>query len=212
MNELLAISDYRAKTFQIYHDVRERLNEEDPLGAHEMWKNRREELWRDHPASSVPDDLRDEWKGIPYWKYDKDFAYTVDLRARAPMEGRDEPQGTVTLSGHKGPWGEVFPAGVIELPIGQMYAMWMIQYGGGLFVAFRDETNGTQTYDGGRYLLDGPKGSYLGTENNKLRVDLNFAYHPSCARDPEWNCPLALEPALTGIPAGEKLEKQIWHP
>ena len=62
-----------------------------------------------------------------------------------------------------------------------------------------------------RYLLDGPKGAWLGAVDDRVRIDLNFAYHPSCARSPEWNCPLALEPPLpTRVEAGERLERPAW--
>lgn len=211
MNELVALSDYRSDVARIYHDVRARLDEGHARDAHRMWRERRDDLWRTHVASPIPADLRDDWKGLQYWEYNPEFAFTVPFDAAAPLEGRDEAEGTVVLHGHKGPWGEVFPAAVIDLPIGQLYGMWMIQYGGGLFVAFRDATNGNETYGGGRYLLDGPKGAWLGHADGELRLDLNFAYHPSCARSPDWNCPLALDPPLPGsVHAGEKLERPAW--
>lgn len=211
VNELLSLSDYRNDVARIYHDVRARLDEGDPRGAHQMWREEREHLWRTHPASPVPLHKRDDWKGLRYWDYDPKYAFLVDFDAEAPLEGRDEPHDTVILTGHKGPWGEVFPAAVLDTPLGQVYAMWMIQYGGGLFVAFKDQTNGDATYGGGRYILDGPKGAWLGAEDGRLRLDFNFAYHPSCARSPEWNCPLALDPPLSvAVHAGEKIERPAW--
>lgn len=211
MNELIALSDYRGEVANIYRDVRARLDEGDPADAHHLWQTRRDELWRTHPASPIPGDQRDEWKGLQYWDYNPDFAFTAPFSATAPLEGRDEPEGTVVLSGHKGPWGEVFPAAAMDLPVGTVYAMWMVQYGGGLFLAFKDQTNGDATYGGGRYLLDGPKGAWLGSDNGRLRIDFNFAYHPSCARSPEWNCPLALDPPLdAAIEAGEQLDRPAW--
>ena len=45
----------------------------------------------------------------------------------------------------------------------------------------------------GRYLLDTVKGADLGGDVREgvLVLDLNFAYNPSCAYDPDWACPLA---------------------
>jgi uncharacterized protein (DUF1684 family) len=38
-------------------------------------------------------------------------------------------------------------------------------------------------------------------------LDFNYAYHPSCAYDPRWSCPLTLENTLTvPIRAGERLD------
>jgi uncharacterized protein (DUF1684 family) len=69
--------------------------------------------------------------------------------------------------------------------------LWIMGYGGGLFLPFRDTTNSTETYEGGRYLLDTIKGADLGQERGKLVIDFNYAYNPSCAYDSRWHCPLA---------------------
>jgi uncharacterized protein (DUF1684 family) len=69
----------------------------------------------------------------------------------------------------------------------------MAGYAGGLFLPFRDATNGTETYGAGRYLLDSAKSADLGigSRAESLILDFNFAFHPSCAFDPRWSCPLA---------------------
>jgi len=81
------------------------------------------------------------------------------------------------------------------------------QYAGGIFLPVRDATAGTESYGGGRYLLDGAKGADLGGPPGRLVVDLNFLYHPSCRYDAAWQCPLA--PSANVIPgaarAGERL-------
>jgi uncharacterized protein (DUF1684 family) len=66
-------------------------------------------------------------------------------------------------------------------------------YAGGLFLPFRDATNGRETYGAGRYLLDAAKSADLGGDLRRgtLVLDFNFAYQPSCAFDPRWACPLA---------------------
>ena len=70
---------------------------------------------------------------------------------------------------------------------------WMAGYAGGIFLPFRDTTNGSATYGAGRYLLDTAKGADLGGDvaAGRLILDFNFAFHPSCAFDPRWSCPLA---------------------
>jgi uncharacterized protein (DUF1684 family) len=81
-----------------------------------------------------------------------------------------------------------FPAGERRLGL-----YWMEGYAGGLFLPFRDATNGQETYGAGRYLLDGAKSADLGGDaaRGTLHLDFNFAYQPSCAFDPRWACPLA---------------------
>jgi uncharacterized protein (DUF1684 family) len=68
-----------------------------------------------------------------------------------------------------------------------------------LFIPFLDETNGFDTYGGGRYLdlksLDPP-----------VLLDFNRAYNPYCAYNPNFSCPIPpLENTLSmRIEAGEK--------
>ncbi len=83
---------------------------------------------------------------------------------------------------------------------------WILGYGGGMFLPFRDTSNGHETYGGGRYLLDTLKGADLGRDGDLLVIDFNFAYNPSCAYNPSWHCPLAPPENWLRVPiwAGER--------
>ena len=53
-----------------------------------------------------------------------------------------------------------------------------------LFLPFLDDTNGFESYGGGRYIdLDIPKGS-------NLVIDFNSAYNPYCVYDEKYSCPI----------------------
>jgi len=53
-----------------------------------------------------------------------------------------------------------------------------------LFLPFLDDTNGSESYGGGRYIdLDIPKGS-------NLIIDFNSAYNPYCVYDEKYSCPI----------------------
>lgn len=52
-----------------------------------------------------------------------------------------------------------------------------------LFVPFRDTTSGNETYGAGRY-LDVPY-----HEGHHYDLDFNYAYNPSCAFSPAYDCP-----------------------
>ena len=100
--------------------------------------------------------------------------------------------------------------GTVELGDLGRLAVWVIRgYGGGLFVPLKDALAGTPggTYGGGRYLLDTIKGADLGMAQDKLVIDLNFAYNPSCAYDPAWTCPLATRANTLAVevPVGERM-------
>lgn len=69
-----------------------------------------------------------------------------------------------------------------------------------LFVPFKDDSNGKETYEVGRFLdLEEPEG-------NDAILDFNRSYNPLCNYSPAYNCPLPpLENILdAAIPAGEK--------
>ena len=68
-----------------------------------------------------------------------------------------------------------------------------------LFIIFRDETSGTETYGAGRYL-------YATLEDGKAVVDFNRAYNPPCAFTSYATCPLPPRGnrLATAVRAGEK--------
>jgi uncharacterized protein (DUF1684 family) len=99
-----------------------------------------------------------------------------------------------------------------DLPHGRgtLGLYWITGYGGGMFLPFRDATNGKTTY-GGRYLYDTIKGADLGTISSEIVLDFNYAYHPSCYYNPRWVCPLAPPQSRLNFPieAGELLTEGI---
>ncbi|MEM6285406.1 MAG: DUF1684 domain-containing protein, partial [Chloroflexota bacterium] len=94
---------------------------------------------------------------------------------------------------------------------GTLGVFWIEGYGGGIFVPFRDGTNGTGSYGGGRYLYDTIKGADLGGTDTEMVLDFNYAYHPSCYYNERWVCPLAppQNHLQFPVPAGETLLKTI---
>jgi uncharacterized protein (DUF1684 family) len=58
------------------------------------------------------------------------------------------------------------------------------EYGGTLFIPFKDNTNEFTTYGGGRYI------DIKIPDNEKFILDFNTAYNPYCAYSDRWSCPL----------------------
>jgi hypothetical protein len=77
------------------------------------------------------------------------------------------------------------------------------QYKDYLFLPFTDETNGTTTYGGGRY-IDLREGDF---KDNTVVIDFNKAYNPYCAFSAGYSCPKPPDENQlhTIIEAGEKL-------
>ena len=79
----------------------------------------------------------------------------------------------------------------------------MPQYKDYLFLPFTDETNGTETYGGGRY-IDLRDDDF---KSNEIEIDFNKSYNPYCAFSGGYACPKPPEEnhLQIAVNAGEKL-------
>jgi uncharacterized protein (DUF1684 family) len=178
-----------------------------PCGAETLqwFREQKDVLFREHPQSPIPRDQRASFGGLAYWPYDPDARVYAHF-AEAP----DEPPGKTYNAGEEIAFRRIGQL-AFELHGQQLSlaAFWIVGYAGGLFVPFKDSTNGHETYGAGRYVLDTIKSADLGSDagTNSVILDFNYAYHPSCAYDPIWVCPLAPRDSRLDIPihAGERL-------
>ena len=183
----------------------------DPAVALAHWRAVRERLYREHPQSPVPPAARAGFTAVHY-PHDPSLRFAVTVEpALPPPSGTFAPALELPNSGSDSlAFSRV---GRVTIPFPDetraLSVFWMAGYAGGLFIPFRDETNGTETYAAGRYLLDTAKSADLGGDPDAgtLILDFNFAYQPSCAFDPRWACPLAPPENRLDIPvrAGERL-------
>jgi uncharacterized protein (DUF1684 family) len=181
-----------------------------PAAATTAFRAARDRLFREHPQSPLPPEGRASFRGLAHWPYDPAWRMTARLEpvaaesdaahmAALPSSGPDALAyrriGSVALSG---------PLARERLPV-----FWIAGYAGGLFLPFRDTTSGTESYGAGRYLLDTLKSADHGTDpaTGELILDFNMAFHPSCAYDPRWSCPLAPPESrlAVAVRAGERL-------
>ncbi|MDX1664407.1 MAG: DUF1684 domain-containing protein [Candidatus Promineifilaceae bacterium] len=184
----LALAGWRRTVAELYAAVR---SEAEPGQAWEEWRAVRDRLFKDHPQSPLARQERTRFDGLPYFPYDPTWRVGGTVEADVERE---------RFSADLGPDGEFHfrrVGRVRFVAAGQEAALclyWIEGYGGGLFLPFRDATNGDLTYGGGRYLYDTIKGADLGAGvgPDTLILDFNFAYNPSCAYDDRWVCPLPL--------------------
>jgi len=210
--EELELLDWKRRVFSLYAEVR---SAPEPALAWRVWRAARDELFRTHPQSPVPRDEQAAFERLPYFDYDP------ALRVLAEVEPAEEARVLIAGSGPEHAERDKaspspfpfrrFASAVFELGGDQrrLALYWLEAYGGGVFLPFRDETSGRETYGAGRYLLDTVKGADLGEQARQLVLDFNFAYNPSCSYDPRWACPLAPPENWlpTAIRAGERLPK-----
>jgi len=179
------LADWRRQINDLYASVRAI---EDPVAGWWLWHETRTDLFREHPVSPIAESERESFGGIPVFNYDSSLRFEVKLDAvlgdaLSVDLARD---GTMTYR----PIAQTL--GLSHALGGELTVYWIAGYGGGLFIPFRDETNGSETYGGGRYIVDAIKGSDLGLgPSGGLILDFNFAYNPSCALSDTYVCPLA---------------------
>lgn len=197
----LELLDWRRRVADVFGEVRRRGTSETTW---QWWRDARDELFATHPASPIPPEHRAAFAGIPVFPYDPALRLGLVAVADAePVTSEIAHSSTGTTPARR--------FGTLPLTLGgvtyPLSVFWLDVYGGGVFLALRDATNGGSTYGGGRYLLDTVKSADLGGDPGHLEIDLNFAYHPSCVHDPAWSCPLAPPDERVGvaIEAGERL-------
>lgn len=218
--EMLELADWRRRVAQLYTEWRA-ASGRDPAAATAAFRAAKDRLFAEHPQSPLLPDERATFRGLAYWPYDAAYRMTVRLDPPAEVPAAFAGLGGVPSAPTQialpssGPQAIAFQrVGRVE-PVGPLAGQtlsvfWIDGYGGGIFMPFRDATSGAETYGAGRYALDTIKSADHGSglEAGTLTLDFNMAYHPSCAYDPRWSCPLA-PPENTlrvPVPVGERLQ------
>lgn len=145
------------------------------------------------------------FKGLPYFEPDKTFLVEADFNpiAQAPVFGM--PHTLDRTYNYK-------EAGTLSFELNGTRLMLTAFLREGvkgdtveLFIPFTDNTNGKETYGGGRYI--DVAASLI---PQKVLLDFNLAYNPYCAYNKEFSCPIV--PKQNHIPvailAGEKYTAQ----
>jgi uncharacterized protein (DUF1684 family) len=140
---------------------------------------------------------RRDFGGIDHWPVDSAWRLTARFE---PTPGRILPVPDVlgTVDQEESPGDVVFEIGGVThrleaLPGGENGEMWLV---------FGDETNGEETYGGGRFLYTGAPEA-----DGSVVVDFNRAYNPPCVFSPYATCPLpwAANKLPIRIEAGERM-------
>jgi uncharacterized protein (DUF1684 family) len=183
---MLDLLDYRRRVAATYHLVRSKGTSEPE--AFSAFRASRDELFAKHPQSPLDAAQKLAFTHLNYYPYNPAY------RVLAEVQLLDAPLEYETDGGDDGAV-KIRQIGTVAITLphgsGSLGVFWIAGYGGGVFIPFRDATNGDTSYGGGRYLLDTIKGVDLGSEGEALVLDFNYAYHPSCYYNPRWTCPLA---------------------
>ena len=165
----------------------------------EEFRAAKDAFFRDDPRSPLTAEQRSAFTGLAY------FAEAPELviRARLETEGVD-PTERIVMQTTTGDERVYRRAGKVRFDVGDEPAevtLFSSQDMHELFLPFRDATSGDETYGAGRYLEVEPPAS-----DGSVVVDLNYAYNPYCAYNPEWSCPIPPGENWLSVPirAGER--------
>ena len=184
--DAIDLLEWKHSIFDLYAGIRAT---DDPPAAWRHWRVTRDSMYRSHSQSPIPTKSRADFAGCDFYDYDPSWRTTAAIEDAEPAH-RD-------ISASTGGTFSFIRIGIARFALQgaehELELGWNDGYGGGIFLAFTDETTGATTYGGGRYLIDTVKGADLGFDRaaRTAVLDFNFAFNPSCSYDPRWACPLA---------------------
>lgn len=194
MADFLDLYDYRRRVGTMYRKRAEALLAgEDATLVLQHFRETRDELFATHPQSALDEEQRKQFEGLRYFPYNPAMCVTADVETAVEpalltvaMNAEESMTMTKVARLHF----------TLESQEVGLSLYWLNIYGGGLFLPFRDTTSPAESYGGGRYLFDTIKGSDFlpapgSSEKERIVLDFNYAYNPSCAYNYKWVCPLA---------------------
>lgn len=143
--------------------------------------------YKDATSSPLKDKDRKHFEGLDFFEFDSSYIVTANLKRTPDTEWFNMKTTTSRVSPER-----IYGVLTFELK-GQAYTLNVYQgkdimkregledY---LFLPFIDDTNGEESYGGGRYIdLRIPEG-------DTIEIDFNKAYNPYCAYNDKYSCPI----------------------
>jgi uncharacterized protein (DUF1684 family) len=143
--------------------------------------------YKDASKSPLKEKDRKHFEGLDFFKFDSTYVVIANF-IRTPNEKPFKMKTTTDRRPIYVKYGELtfnLKGELFKLNIYQNQVLVEDEaYKDYLFLPFLDETNGLQSYGGGRY-IDAriPKG-------NTMIIDFNKAYNPHCAYNDRYSCPI----------------------
>jgi uncharacterized protein len=167
------------------------------------WRATKDRFMRESSESPIPQAERSSFAPLTYFPVNPEYRVPAALKLTPVNQ-------VIQMSTSTGQKRQMRRVGSLEFTLkGQAYTLTAFVDATEndmrrLFVPFGDLTNGTATYQGGRFLdLDR-------TATGIYDLDFNRAYHPFCLFNPSYDCPIPPREnrLTTPVRAGEKLSPQ----
>ena len=156
----------------------------------------KDNFFKHSPYSPLTPEQRRNFQGLSYFPFNPKYRFVVELKLF-------QNQQKVRIITSKGTEQEYIRYGYFEFEVDGkkcMLSVYKQPNDDYLFLPFKDQTSGKETYGAGRYLEVERIGK------NKYLLDFNLAYNPYCAYNDNWVCPLVPFENILPVPilAGEK--------
>lgn len=140
--------------------------------------------------SPLTADAKAKFTGLPFFEIDTNFVVMARLERLEDQPTFKMPTTTSRMASYRVYGvahfilaGQDFSLNIYQSP----ELMTREGYEDYLFLPFKDQTSGAETYGGGRYIeLRIPKG-------DSLEIDFNKCYNPYCAYNAKYSCPIVPE-------------------
>lgn len=167
-------------------------------------RGKKDKFFELNSRSPIPSSERGEFDGLDYYPVDEDLRFELEL------DEHDEKE-KIEVEDSKGGTQEYFRWGEFKFNVdGEEHVLQAYKSDreeDRLWVPFKDETNGQETYGAGRYIdLDSSRHKRRG----KWILDFNLAYNPFCAYNEDYVCPFIPPENWLEVPieAGERKYKE----
>ncbi|WP_396603400.1 DUF1684 domain-containing protein [Algibacter sp. R77976] len=143
--------------------------------------------YKDASKSPLKDKDRKNFKGLDFFKFDSTYVVKAVLK-RTPNSKWFNMKTTTSRVSKERVYGILhfeLNGNSFNLEIYQGKDLMKKEgYENYLFLPFLDETNGLESYGGGRYI------DARIPEGNTMEIDFNKAYNPYCAYNDKYSCPI----------------------
>lgn len=166
------------------------------------YRSQKDEFFRTDPGSPLAPADRDGFAGLAYYPPVAALSFEV---VPEPFEAPE----TVVLETSDGSEREYVRWARLPFTVEGVEAgltVFRDAETGHLFLPFRDSASGSESYGAGRYLEVPILEEDEHREPTLVYLDFNYAYHPFCAYNPNFSCPLPPGENWLAVPirAGER--------
>ncbi len=163
-----------------------------------------DKFYQDSLTSPLPKADVADFPGHPFYALNKKFIVKAKLERTPDAKPFQMPTSTDRLPIYKQYGIAIFTIDGVEYTLSVFQNL---KHKTSLFLPFYDLTSGETTYGGGRY-LDLPI-----QRGKKIKIDFNKAYHPYCAYNDGYSCPIPPSENRLDVEilAGIKLAEKYKH-